>query len=610
MALLLVTVATIWFTAPGAAELEQIGRGVYIRVNKPVNDADTVDILGFEYGINTRLENMPKHLLDALVASEDHRFYQRGSLYMVAKFIEAGSHCLLRKVTGTRTGACAGNSTITQQLAKILMVSEKQRSYSRKLVELVWALKLETVLSRQQILQIYANRIYLGESYFGVGMAARGYFQNDVANLNLYESALLAAAIQNPGRNPRSQPLANRERARLILNLMYKHGFIAQAVKLRRHYRGRIGERPAVIPYPRHMWFWLQKDISRALAKHPAGHYKVWTTMDPELQIYSEKHLNRTVNRLQAVSQGAVVVMRANGEVLAMVGGAGKDVAGRGRNRAIRNTGLFCPAAASTMKLVVYTAALEQGLLPDSLIDASPINHLDGNGRRYQPENHDGKTYGMVELRAAWSQSINTAAVHLLHGPVGFKLFWSMVKRLGIQVEQHSNELGVALGQNEVCPLDMTLAYATIANNGYRPGGTGIIGIVSESGWLVHRQRAQSRRVITPATAGHMDKLLHLSVARGSTGNRAAYALPALKIAGKTGTIDGFTGAWFIGYVEPLGGFVDAGDRLVIGVWLGNDTPKKIDGLYGGTAPAAVFNSVVRAIYRHTDYLVADADKP
>ena len=341
------------------------------------------------------------------------------------------------------------------------------------------------------------------------------------------------------------------------------------------------------------------------LADHPAGEYKVWTTMDSELQIYTEKHLNRTVNRLRAVSQGAVVMMRANGEVLAMVGGAGKDVTARGRNRAIKNRGLYCPAAASTMKIAVYTAALEQGLRPGSMIDASPIEHRDASGGLYHPTNHDGEIYGLVELRAAWSLSMNTAAVRLLEGQVGFKQFWSTVGRLGIRVDRKNNELGVALGQNLVCPLDMTQAYATIANNGTRSVGAGIVGIVNQAGWRVYHSQRQTDVAVKPDAARHMNELLQLSVAQGSTGNRAIRGLSQLSIAGKTGTIDEFGGAWFIGYVEPLGGFANVSSRLVIGVWLGNDIPKKIDGLYGGTAPADIFNAVVKDIYRHTRYLAA-----
>lgn len=204
--LISITAVSILFYAPGAEELRQIGRGVFIRVRKHQSTPGSVEMLNFEYGLNTSFESIPTHLLDAIVASEDHRFYQRSPFYMVGKFIEAGSRCLTGKVTGTRAAACAGNSTITQQLVKILMPGEKQRSYSRKFIELVWALKLEFVMSRREILQLYATRIYLGNGYHGVGMAARGYFRNDVRNLNLRESALLAASVQNPSRNPARMP--------------------------------------------------------------------------------------------------------------------------------------------------------------------------------------------------------------------------------------------------------------------------------------------------------------------------------------------------------------------------------------------------------------------
>lgn len=598
-----VTLCWIFWHTPSANELRQINRGVHYIVEK---SEGSIKLVGVEGGFNARRGNIPQHLLNALVASEDHRFYDRTPLYMVAKASQALSLCMINKLTASKR-RCVGNSTVTQQLAKLLMPPEKNRTHRRKALELLWALKMELVFTKEEILSMYANRIPLGSGYYGVAMAARGYFSNDVKNLNLFESALLVASVQKPVRNPVRQPKENRARAQLILNLMNKHGFLDEAVKLPNDYKGRQGYRFPPTRFDGYLWYWIEHEIQERMSNSKPGLYKVWSTMDPELQIYSQRRLDEAINNLPKISQGVVVVMKASGQVLAMVGGSGDSLVARGRNRAIKTRGLNCPAAASTMKIVVYSAAIENGLTPNSLIDASPYEHTDTKGRVYRPQNYDRKVHGMVLLSDAFKKSFNTGTVRMLEA-FGFPQFRSIAKRYGLSLKGVANELGIALGQNQVCPLDMTVAYATLANNGYRPKGNGVVGIINNTGSLVYQKPNEKKwkmpwsRDLGSRTVKHMSTMLKLSVDKDSTGKRASRNLPALSIAGKTGTIDGFTGAWFIGYAEPKQGFVNAADRLVIGVWMGNDIPTPSQGLYGGTEPARVFNNLLRDISRHTHY--------
>ena len=604
---LLVFVGWMIFQIPSTDEIRRINRGVQYIVQKTSSNADSMILIGSEDTLNTRLERMPKHLLNALVASEDHRFYDRGSLYLVAKAMQGLAECVIKKILRSEK-RCSGYSTITQQLAKLMMPPQRRgRTFSRKLVELCWALKIEAKFTKDEILTMYANRIPLGLGYYGVGAAARGYFRNDVEKLNLFESALLAATVQRPVRNPERQPAQNRKRAQLILDLMHRHGFLTKPVVLPRGYRGRKGNRLPSKRFNTYLWYWVEKEIKERLANAPPGLYKVWTTMDAELQVYSQRRLNEAVSRIPGASQGAVVVMEANGQVLALVGGAGDSVVARGRNRAIATTGLNCPAAASTMKIVIYTTAFERGLSLESTIDASPFVHRDLSGKLYRPKNYDGKDYGHVGVGDAFAKSHNTASVRMLDR-YGFDDFRSTAQRYGLTLKGNRNELGLALGQNQVCPLEMTTAYATVANDGYRPRSDGIVGIINNAGFITYQSSVSTRykfptsRDIGKGATEKMDNLLRLAVENEGTGARAKRNLPGLSIAGKTGTIDGYKGAWFIGYAEPQGGFQHNSQRLVIGIWIGNDVPKPTKGLYGGKEPARLFNELVRDISKHTQY--------
>ena len=256
---------------------------------------------------------------------------------------------------------------------------------------------------------------------------------------------------------------------------------------------------------------------------------------------------------------------------------------------------------ASAFKPFVYLAALEGGLAPGSLIDAGPVDiDVPGALGPYRPRNHDGRAYAKVSLADGLVHSINTAAVHLLHGRAGFDRLFSVLARLGIETSGLERQWGLALGHSSIPLIEMSAAYGVFANGGFGVRPHAFVALTNESGTTVWaRAERPPKRVFGARAIADLNEML-VEAVRIGTGRRAAHDLSAaVKIAGKTGTGDGFVDAWFVGYTP----------ELVIGVWVGNDRPVSMPGVYGGTAPARVFNAILRDLARHTTLLVT-ADPP
>ena len=591
-----------WLQLPSIGETRALARSAHVHVRKS-GESDNVrlSLLGnrYDYSLNTSLDNVSKHFINAVIASEDRRFRDHGPSYIVAKFIQAGLFCVARKlnVFSSATG-CAGNSTISQQLARNLFLSEP-RSITRKLKELLWAIKMELGFSKDEILKFYLNRLYLGRGNFGVELGARDYFAKSSSQLSLYEAVLLAAAIKRPGWNWNQDRKGALKRATLIVALMRRHGYAPEGAKFPSNFRPKMGNRRVTKPYLGHLWQWIQPDVAHALEDLPNGDYKVLTSLNAELEVYAEWHLEAEIKRLRRAgvnaTQGAAVLMRPSGEVLAMVGGVGGNVRGRGFNRAKRTTGLLPRPPASAFKPFVYLAALEMGLTPQSRINARPVSiKVKGDPKPYQPQNYDGKVRDFISMREGLVKSVNTAAVRLLHDEVGFERLFSTLTRLGIQTDGIRKQWGLALGSQGVSLIEMASAYAVFANGGRSVQASGFNAITTADGRVVWRApRARRSREFKQRHIQQLDSMLRDVVSNG-TGQRAAYKIPASNVvAGKTGTGDSFVDAWFIGYTE----------ELVIGVWIGNDRPRSMRGVFGGTAPARAFNAMLRDIINHTDVL-------
>jgi penicillin-binding protein 1A len=530
-------------------------------------DGSALAAYGDLWGQRLAVAELPRHLSQAVMAVEDRLFYDhigvdpRGILRAALANLAAG------RIT-------QGGSTLTQQLAKNLFLTP-ERSIERKLKELVLALQLERRFSKDEILTIYLNRVYLGAGTYGVEAAAQRYFGHSARTVDLYEAALLAGLLKAPSRyNPRSDPAAARERTRIVLSAMVDAGFLdrqtADAV-LRAGAVG-FGSARAFGGSTRYFTDWALERAS-SYAGTTRDDLLVATTLDPRRQAAAEKIAARAA---AAGVQLALVAMTPDGAVRAMIGGT--DYAASQFNRATQ--ALRQPGSA--FKPIVYLPALEAGMLPGSAIDDAPVV-IDG----WAPENFGRRYRGTVSLREGMAQSINTVAVRVAEN-VGRDRVVHAARRLGITTRLTPHP-SLALGASEVTLLELTAAYAVLANGGYGVVPYGVREIRA-GGTALYRSGATRGpgRVIEPDVAATMSDLL-ASVVREGTGRAARLDRPA---AGKTGTSQDFRDAWFIGYTT----------ELVAGIWIGHDNgmPLEIDGkpISGGGLPAQLWRDFMMAAHK------------
>lgn len=509
-------------------------------------------------------EKFPRHLIDAVLTSEDRRFYDHSGIDLKG--------ILRASFRNVRAGEVVqGGSTITQQLIKILYL-EQDRTWKRKIQEAVIAFWLERKLGKDEILTRYLNNIYLGAGATGVPAASRIYFDKEVRDLTLGESAMLAGIIRAPSQlNPIRNPEGARRQASLVLDAMVKRGkSTADQAKVA---TAKFAELHPTKPAARSGgWYsdWVMQE-ARELAGPYRGTIKIRTTMVPRLQVIAEKVVAEALKQEGAAagaSQAALIAMTPEGAVVAMVGGS--DYAKSPFNRA--TTAMRQPGSA--FKLFVYYAALKAGLTPGDWIEDAPIE-LNG----WSPENYGGGYRGRVTIAEAFARSLNAATVALAM-EIGIDQVIAAARELGIDAKLAQTP-SLALGSSEVNLLDLTSAYASIR-----------AGIAPVEPWGVvsfHADGQRAFRVGPPKqpTADirqyqpDMVALLRLVVERG-TGREAD--LGALS-AGKTGTSQNHRDAWFVGFTEPL----------IVGVWVGNDDEAPMNEVTGGRLPARIWRNFMRA---------------
>lgn len=514
------------------------------------------------------LTEIPKGLQHAIVAVEDARFYSHFGLDLrgIARAIWAN----------LRQGRIAeGGSTITQQLAKVLFLTP-DRSFSRKVKEALLALELERRYSKDRLLELYLNHIYLGHGAFGVEAASRTYFGKSVDELGLPQSALLAALPRAPGNySPFERPELARKRRAHVLSRMLEQGYISEA-EAKRANRAPLGLVP---PERRRTTSQYFVEHARQLLEEKFGTdmvYKgglhVYTTLNPSLQLAAEQSLREGLTALEARHrtkvasrkavveeihpEGAALVLESQtGYVKAMVGGF--DFGRSEFNRALyarRQPG-------SAFKPFVYIAALEAGRTPADIIEDSPVSYPGRDGRPWEPENYDGQFRGPITLQQALEESINVATVRLLE-QVGTSKVIEVARRLGI-TSPLTEDLTLALGSSEVTLLELTAAYGALANQGIRMDPLVIRYITDSQGKLLEENIPQGREALSPATAAVITQMLRGAVARGTAVGARVLGRP---IAAKTGTTNDFSNAWFVGYTPSL----------VAGVWVGYDRPRTL----------------------------------
>ncbi|WP_159963588.1 PBP1A family penicillin-binding protein [Profundibacterium mesophilum] len=507
------------------------------------------------------LDTFPRHLVDAVIAIEDRRFFQHGGID-----IEAIARALLRNI---RSGGIAeGGSTLTQQLVKISYLAP-ERSLSRKLHEAILTRQLERRDSKEQILEAYLNSVYLGSGATGVPAAARIYFDSAPEDVTLAQSAALAAMIQAPSVvNPLADLEALRARGALVLDAMEAQGRIdADEAGQARDEMAALVPRPPAIRYG--TWFsdWITRS-AETLAPAPRGVSLLRTTLEPDLQVAAERIIEQHLAAAGSGAQAALVALRPDGAVAAMVGG--RDYGESQFNRAV--DALRQPG--STFKTIVYLAALAEGFEPgDRILD----RQLDIDG--YTPVNFDGRYRGEVTMLDAFAASLNAATVNMAM-TVGLDRIAQTARTLGIDTELRQTP-ALALGASEIPLIEMTEAYGAIAT-GRIPFEA--FGIRSASGMA-----GQDRIALNPVPGASGPQIDRIMAARqdmatllrrvidDGTGRRAALTQPA---AGKTGTTQESRDALFIGW---------SGD-LITGVWIGNDDNTPMDGVTGGGLPAQIWS--------------------
>jgi penicillin-binding protein 1A len=519
-------------------------------------------------GANVALKDLPPYLPKAFIAIEDRRFYSHFGVDPYGIFRAAVTNIL-------RRGVSQGGSTLTQQLAKNLFLTQ-ERTFARKLQEVELALWLERKYSKTKILELYLNRVYFGSGAYGVEAAAQRYFGKSARQVTLAEAAMLAGLVKSPSRlAPNRNPEGAEKRAQTVLAAMADAKFITDAQAQASITRPAISVKPAGAGTLNYVADWIGEVLDDLVGQVEQS-ILVETTIDPKLQSVAEAAV---IDELAAksvkfnVTQGALVAMSPDGAVRAMVGG--RNYGDSQYNRAV--TAKRQPGSA--FKPFVYLTAIEHGLTPDTVRQDAPLD-LKG----WKPENYSREYFGPVTLTQALSMSLNTVAVRV-GLEVGPKNVVRTAHRLGISSRLDANP-SIALGTSEVSMIELVGAYAPFANGGYAISPHVVTRIKTLDGKLLYtRQPDQPNQVIEPRNVAMMNVMMQETLVSG-TARKAE--IPGWVAAGKTGTSQDFRDAWFVGYTS----------NLVTGVWLGNDDNSPTKKATGGGLPVEVWTRFMRAAHQ------------
>ncbi len=521
---------------------------------------------GVSYGLPVALSDLPPALPQAVIAIEDRRFYYHIGIDPIGIF----RAFLANSAEGH---VVQGGSTITQQLAKNLFLKPERR-WKRKIQEMMLAFWLEWRFSKDQILSLYLNRVYLGAGTYGVEAAAQRYFGKSATRVTLSEAALLAGLLKAPSRYaPTNDPVRAKARAEIVLNRMMESGFITQAQRRTAETAPPVLARGTATDGISYFIDWVAGRIP-VLVDGVEVDLVIETTLDVEAQARAEKAVALSLGRDGAAlgfSQSALISLDPHGAVVAMVGG--RSYVQSQFNRAVQAR----RQPGSAIKPFVYLAALEAGWRPGSLIEDAPIRI--GN---WAPGNFSNRYEGQVTLTDALARSLNSAAVRLAQD-VGPHAIIDTAQRLGIVSDLKATR-SLPLGTSEVSLLELASAYAPFANGGLAAPPYAIVSIRTAEGVLLYsRGPRPASRVIAPRDVGAMNAMLG-QVMRMGTGRKAS--LGSRPAAGKTGTSQSSRDAWFIGYTADL----------VTGVWVGNDDDTPMGKVTGGTVPAIIWKDYMLAM--------------
>jgi penicillin-binding protein 1A len=549
---LVVAVAVAVASLPSYEQLtKRNDLGQMIRVH--ASNGAVLISLGPSFGQWLTYDQIPPAMRSAMIAIEDKRFRSHpgvdpiGIARSVAVRVKSG-HWL------------QGGSTITQQLARNIFLTNN-RTFGRKIKEAVLALALERKFTKDQILELYLNRVYFGGGAYGIDAASRRFFGHSADHLSLGEASIIAGLVKAPSNYaPTADVAAARDRSEVVLRAMVDNGFITP------------GEAESVDPARIHIQQTTQQDSVRyftdwalpqldTLIDPTSEPIDVWTTLDPAMQQAAQRAV---VADAPDGAQGALVALDRDGAVRAMIGGKSyTDSIYNRATQAERQPG-------SAFKLFVYLAALESGMKPTDMMVDQPVTI---NG--WSPRNDTRDYAGPVSLREAFARSINTISAQIGQ-QLGFSTIADMAHRFGITTDI-STYPSMVLGSSEVRLIEMTQAFASVANNGMAVTPYAITRVVTVNGKELYRHDAAEQRVlVAPWVAAEMTDLLQSAVLTG-TGRAAQIGRP---VAGKTGTTTSNKDGWFVGFSSGV----------TTGVWMGRDDARPVAGLYGGTAPARAFH--------------------
>ncbi|QDL92139.1 penicillin-binding protein [Paroceanicella profunda] len=530
---------------------------------------------GDQFGGQVRASEVSPWLRDAVLATEDRRFYSHpgvdpmGILRALVANIAAGH-------------AVQGGSTLTQQTAKVVFL-DNDRTIERKLKEIPIALAMELKYEKNDILSVYLNRVYLGAGTYGFEAAAQRYFGKSAREVNPAEAAMLAGLLKAPSRySPTSNLSAAEGRASVILGLMGEQGYLTpdQVADARAH-PARLSS-AAQARAGGYFADWVMESGPAYLTRQTTEDVDILTTFDPKIQAAAESAITRVFDskvKEGSEAQAAVVILSPDGAVRAMVGGRDISPTAGAFNRATQAT----RQTGSVFKPVIYATAIVAGKSPEDLVEDAPLTiDVPGFGA-WSPKNYTRSYLGHITLTTALAKSINTAAVRVSED-VGRDKVRAMARRLGMSGDMAPGP-ALALGTTGAPLLEMTGVYATFLNKGRqaRPYGLREIRLRADGAELMGSDRVEPEELLTEKQAGLVTWMLR-EVIRQGTGHRAA--LPDREVAGKTGTTSAARDAWFIGFTSDY----------VVGVWMGYDDNRPLTGVTGGGLPAEIFRETMSRV--------------
>lgn len=561
---------------------------IYDRDNKLVAK------VGIENRVPVAIKDIPEMVQQSFLAAEDHRFYQHHGIDFKG-IIRA----VFKDITGA--GKHQGASTITQQLVKLSFLTP-EKTFKRKIQEVILAIQVEHYYTKPEILEMYLNKIYFGQGAYGIQAAAQTYFKKDAKDLTLAEASMLAGIPKSPNyysplaakETPEDQPHQSKTRQKTVLQLMADYGFIEKS-KADEAYNTpiTITKAPTRYPFP----YFVDYVTELLIKKYGENQVynsglKVYTTLDPGVQAIAENVMSDDKNfpppKGKDKPQGAVVVLDpSNGQVRAIVGGR-EHTSRLGWNRATRNPGR---QPGSTFKPIIdYGPAIEfLGRGPATVVDDAPVKY--GN---YVPPNFDNTYSGLITLRTALVNSVNVVAVKLLVDHVTIPKAIEFASRMGFEINSSSVGASLALGTEEVTPLQMAGAYGAFANNGVFNDPVVILKVETSDGTVLEDHKPRPRQVMKPTTAYLLSDMMKSATQEG-TGKNANLGRPT---AGKTGTTDDGKDIWFAGYTPDLVGIV----------WLGYDNPSPMKEAFGGGFPAKIWYKIM--IQAHKNIPARDFQRP